>query len=87
MGMLYWADPAHQDQPIARWMTPRYVAMSWDVPKEVVIEALDMTPVGRGPEPLSQLAKARGVPVEVLIADLETAIAAWRAAHPDETQR
>ena len=84
LGAVYWADPRHRDMPIAPWMTPRFVALSWDVPKEVVIDALGMKQDGHGPEPLHRMATERGVPVEVLIADLERAIAAHRAARPAE---
>ncbi|WP_370312944.1 hypothetical protein [Sagittula sp.] len=84
MGMAYWSDPGHQDQPIAPWMTPRFVAMSWDVPKEVVMETLDLSPDSSGPRRLSDLSEARGVPVEDLIAQLEAAIAAYRASAPDD---
>jgi hypothetical protein len=40
--MIYWADPAHQDQTIAGWMTPRYVGQSYQVPP-AVIEENDMS--------------------------------------------
>ena len=83
-GIFFWADPRHQDMPIAPWMSPRFVAMSWDVPREVVIEALQITPDGKGPIPLERMAAERGVPVQALIDELEEAIAAWREAHPDE---
>ncbi|WP_425073236.1 hypothetical protein [Sagittula sp. S175] len=82
LGAVFWADPRHQDMPIAPWMTPRFVAMSWDVPKEVVIEALGMKQDGHGPEPLKKMAEERGVPVEALVAELEAAIAAYRADTP-----
>lgn len=81
-GALFWSNPDHQDMPIAPWMTPRFVALSWDVPKDVVIEALHMVPDGQGPQPLRKMAEARGVPVEALIDDLEAAIAAHRAGLP-----
>ena len=80
MGALFWADPKHQDMPIAPWMTPRFVAMSWDLPKDVVIEALGMKPDGKGPQPLEKMARERGVPVEVLISELEAAITVYRSA-------
>lgn len=68
-----------REQAVAAWMTPRYIARSWRVPPEVMQEALDL-PVPRpdGPLSLTQLAKLRGVPVEVVIAELEAAIAAFR---------
>lgn len=42
---LYWADPAHQDQPLEGWMTPRYVALSYDLPPGVVREVLELEAV------------------------------------------
>ena len=33
---IYWSDPTHRDAAIEGWMTPGYVAQSWDVPREVV---------------------------------------------------
>jgi len=84
---LLWADRhdrIQREQPVAAWMTPGYVAHSWHLPREAVIEALALDPKDGPPrETLSDLAKERGVPVESLITSLETAIAEHRAAHPD----
>lgn len=83
MGAIYWADPAHRDVPLEAWMTPRFVAMSWQVPPELVGETLGLARDGGGRRvTLGQLADDRGVPVSALIADLETAIAAHRETHP-----
>ncbi|SMX32010.1 hypothetical protein [Octadecabacter ascidiaceicola] len=41
---IYWMDPAHQEQPLAGWMTPRYVALSYKLPREYVLEALFIGP-------------------------------------------
>ena len=76
---VYWNDPAHIDQPIAGWMTPRYVAFSWDVPRPVMIDALgmgDKNPEGRN---LKRLAEAQGIPLDQLIARIEAAIEDHRA--------
>lgn len=72
--------PAAADEPIEGWMTPRYVALSWDVPREVVADALGLD-LGRGtgPQSLEALAAARGLPVETVVATLEAAIEAHRA--------
>jgi hypothetical protein len=80
---IYWADPAHRDQAIEPWMTPGYVAHSWDVPREVAFEALDLPPAPGGPRSLQELAAERGVSVDVLAADLQAAIDAFRAARGD----
>lgn len=82
---VYWSDPARIDQPLAGWMTPGYVARSWDVPPEVIAPALDLPPPsarGDRPPPLAELARQRGVPVEDLIARLQSAIAAHRTGQP-----
>ena len=80
---IYWQDEAHQFQPLAGWMTPRYVGRSWQVPPEVVAGALgDMIESGTGRNSLEQSAEARGETVETVIARLEEAIAAHQAARP-----
>lgn len=77
---IYWNDPAHQEQVIAPWMTPGYVAQSWDVPRAVIADALDGFGV-RQPRPMNfdRLADELGVPVEDLIAATQAAIAEFRA--------
>ncbi|MCK0143540.1 hypothetical protein [Aliiroseovarius sp. F20344] len=83
---IYWNDPAHIDQPIAGWMTPRYVAYSWQVPRDVMLEALalgDNDPKGRN---LKRLAEIKGMSVEYLIKEIELAIANHRTNSPDRDQ-
>ena len=41
---IYWSDPAKQNQSLAGWMTPRYVARSYDVPPEVIKAAWNLNP-------------------------------------------
>lgn len=80
---IYWQDEAHQFQPLAGWMTPRYVSRSWQVPPEVVAGALgDKIEGGTGRTSLEQIAEARGETVETVIAKLEEAIAAHQATRP-----
>jgi hypothetical protein len=79
LATLVWTVPALRDQPPAGWMTPRYVAMSWDVPPEVVRAALDLPQDGTGRRvTLAELAAERGVSVELLTQELAQAIAAHR---------
>ena len=68
-----------KDQPVAAWMTPRYVALSWDVPREVMIEVLQVEPPGPGRETLADIAAGKGIPVADYIATIEAGIAAFRA--------
>ncbi|WP_341861854.1 hypothetical protein [Gymnodinialimonas sp. 57CJ19] len=77
---IYWADPRHVEQPIAGWMTPGYVGMSWSVPREIMRDALNLTDADRGPIRLQDLADQRSVPLSDIIAQINTAIAAHRAS-------
>jgi hypothetical protein len=78
LSTLYWSD--HRDETIAGWMTPRYVAMSWQVPPEVVGEALSLERDGSGRRStLAELAATRGVSVEALAAEVAQAIETYRA--------
>lgn len=77
---IYWNDPQHQDQALAGWMTPRYVARSYDVPPEVVQGAFALD-AGAPPRRISleTLAAERGVTTQALQLRLDRAVAAWRA--------
>ena len=33
---VYWMDPAHQDQRLEPWMTPRYVSQSYRIPHDIL---------------------------------------------------
>lgn len=33
---IYWMDPAHQDQTLQGWMTPRYVSQSYRIPPDIL---------------------------------------------------
>lgn len=80
---IYWSDPAHREQAIEGWMTPGYIAHSWQVPREVVLEALDApVPGPNGPMTLQELAASNGVTVEELIAAAEAAIAEFQVRAP-----
>lgn len=80
LATVYWNDPAHRDQPIAGWMTPRYVVQAWRVPPELVARALDLDPAVARRLTLADLAQAQGRDLPDVIADVEAAIAQSRAA-------
>lgn len=79
---IYWADPNHIDQPIAGWMTPGYVSMSWQVPRENMFNALALTPGSGRPPRLEDLAAERDIPLPQLIDQIEAIITEFRAAQP-----
>jgi hypothetical protein len=82
---VYWSQ--HRDEAIAGWMTPGYIAHSWQLPPEVMGEALGLAREdGEGRRlTLAEIADDRGVPVETLASEIEAAIVAFRAE--EETGR
>ncbi len=82
---IYWADPARQNQTLAEWMTPRYVAKSYGVPPEVVKAAwgLDLdSPLRRAS--LETIAAEIGLPLEEMERRVTEAAAAWHQGPPNE---
>jgi hypothetical protein len=76
---IYWSDPAHRDQALQGWMTPGYVAQSWDVPREALARALGPLAEPGKRMTLDRIAAENDVPLDQVIARLEAAIAAARA--------
>ncbi|MCG6116191.1 MAG: hypothetical protein MEQ84_13450 [Mesorhizobium sp.] len=76
---LHWANPAHQEQTIEGWMPIRYVARSWNVPPEVLTEALELSAADRARVTVAEIAAERSESVEEIAARLRTAIADYRA--------
>jgi hypothetical protein len=74
---IYWANPAHHNQQVQGWMTVGYIARSWHV-KAPELDALAGLPgpAAKGhPQPLSEIARDRGVALSQVIAEVEAAIA------------
>ncbi|MBA1148754.1 hypothetical protein H0Z60_17030 [Ectothiorhodospiraceae bacterium WFHF3C12] len=74
---LYWADPAHRSQPLEGWMTPRYVAHSYELPPAVVRDALGLAPGEARRHTLEQIAEESGL----TLAELQHRIDAAAKAH------
>lgn len=75
---LHWADPAHHEQTIEGWMPIRYVARSWQVPPEVLAEALHVRAGERPRLTVAEIAAERGESVQETAAILYAAIADYR---------
>lgn len=73
---VYWANPAHHNQAIEGWMTAGYIGKSWGV-DPVALDTLAGLPLpqekGR-PQPLVEIARDRGVPLDALIAHVEASL-------------
>ncbi len=77
---IYWMDPKHHDQPIKPWMTPRYIAQSYDLPPFVVGSALlfEMDAPTRRVS-LDDIATRNSLTLDDLQDRIDAAAAAWRA--------
>ncbi|PPB81653.1 hypothetical protein LV82_00864 [Albidovulum inexpectatum] len=82
LSAIYWADPSHRDQHPEAWMTPGYVAHSWHVPREALVQYLDIPPELKRPATIEEIARARGVGVDQVIREVEAALAELRASAP-----
>ena len=42
LGFVYFQDPSHRDEELEPWMTPKYVAMSYRLPREIIREVFQL---------------------------------------------
>lgn len=75
MFALFWFDPERAMHPVEPWMTPRYIARTYNIPREDLQRILMLGPEETPRLPLKKLAEAHGVPLSELIAELEALIA------------
>lgn len=80
--LIYFNDPKHQDEALKPWMTPRYVVMSYDLPKDVVAEVLNLPESGPGRKKLGVIADDMGVTLEELARRVREAAFVFRAETP-----
>lgn len=81
---IYWADPAHQNQPLEPWMPPNYVGMSYGLPPDVLGPLLGLDPdAPRVRITMAEIAAAQGITLTELQSRIEAAAEAHRAARGD----
>jgi hypothetical protein len=69
---MYFADPAHQQQDLAMWMSPGYVGKSWNLPPHVVKRIMDLQP-GDGQKTLKDVTQHLGITLTDLQKRVESA--------------
>lgn len=81
---FYWA--SHHQMPVQPWMTVGFIARSWGLDPRALDAAAGLPPPERKghPQPLTEIARDRGVPVADVIAEVEAAIASLRSAGAGE---
>ena len=78
--LIYWSHPDHQNQAIQAWMTPRYVAQSWQLPPDVMYRALGTDEMPGRRIMLGEIAKQQGISMDELAARIAAAAATFRGA-------
>ena len=69
-----WMDPERGMHPVEPWMTPRYIARTYDIPRQDMQRILELGPNETPRQPLESLADARGVPVQTYIEQFDALI-------------
>ncbi|PWJ20545.1 hypothetical protein [Jannaschia seohaensis] len=72
--LVYWSDPAHQDQALEPWMPVGFVARSYGVEREALAASLGLDPEANRGLSLKELAKMRGQTFEETSREVEAAI-------------
>jgi hypothetical protein len=75
---LYFNDPRNVDVALKPWMTPRYVVMTYDLPRPLVMELLELDPEDDRGIRLGRLAQERNLSLDELTALVRDAAAEYR---------
>lgn len=67
------------EQPVAGWMTPRYILRTYGLPREDVAAILGVDEASEARMPVDALARAAGRPLDEVLGALEAAITAHEA--------
>lgn len=78
VSFVFWAN--HRDEPIAPWMTVRYISNSYSLPPFVIAEAAGLTPGERDRRPIGEIVHDNGEAFDAVKARIEQAILDERAA-------
>lgn len=73
---VFWMDPERRMHPVEPWMTPRYIARTYDIAREDMQRILALEPGEMARQPLDALAEERGVSVQAYIDQIEALLAA-----------
>ncbi|WP_259779110.1 hypothetical protein [Aliiroseovarius crassostreae] len=83
---VYWANPDHRNQPLAGWMTPRYVAHSWRIPRpdmmDIMRSAAPDLDLENGPKSLGDIAAEHDLALNELLQRIDTGLSAYQNEHP-----
>lgn len=69
------------DPVVAGWMTLGYIARTWNIPQDVLIESLNLADTPRKRMTISEIALDKGMTPPDYAAEVEAALDAWVAAN------
>ncbi|MEO0636188.1 MAG: hypothetical protein AAFY73_06020 [Pseudomonadota bacterium] len=79
--IIHFNDPRHQNEPLKPWMTPRYVALSYDLPRETVMEIFELPEDLEGERPrVGRIARRMSLTLPELTQRVRDAQAALEAS-------
>lgn len=64
--LIYFNDPKHQNEALKPWMTPHYISLSYDLPRETIDEVFGFTDAFEGPRRMRFVAERLGLSLEDL---------------------
>lgn len=80
---IYFNDPRHKNVELQAWMTPRYMALSYELPRPLVMELLGIEEGKKSPRRLDRLADSLGITLEELTVKVRAAQKAYRESADD----
>ena len=78
LDVVRFHDPRHDDTELEGWMTPRYIVLTYDLPRPYVAEILKLTERDRGRR-LKRIAEDQGLTLDELTARVRAAAEEYRA--------
>jgi len=79
---LYFHDPINQDEALKPWMTPRYVVMSYDLPRGLVADVLGLPSEMHRGMTMADIAEMNDLSLDELTKIVRDAASAFRMDHP-----
>lgn len=80
---IYFNDPRHQDEALKGWMTPRYIVLSYELPREVVFDALAIEIENKGRPPrMENIAADQDVSLDELTKRVRAVADQYRKENP-----
>tara|TARA_R110002111_G_scaffold181739_2_gene247279 strand:+ start:469 stop:879 length:411 start_codon:yes stop_codon:yes gene_type:complete len=80
---VFWMDPHRDRHPVKPWMTPRYIVRTYDIPREVLAETLNLKAGDSPKKPLGALARERGVAAAQMVGAVQALVDAHPGPPPD----